>query len=83
MSARTVIADAHGTSDEPSGGLIVDCPGFEVVSIERPFLGAAYVEIPSHLVPELIAALMKAARIAAVDLPPGLAAGYIAARGQA
>ena len=74
--ARTVIPDLDGDS----GGIVVDSPSFEVVSIDRPSLGGAHVEIPLHLVPEVLTALMKAARHACVDLPAGHRGGYLDAR---
>ncbi len=74
--ARTVIPDLVGET----GGLVVDSPGFELVSIDVPFHSGMYVEIPLHLVPDVLTALMKAARHAAVDLPAGDRGGYLAAR---
>jgi hypothetical protein len=75
-AARTFIPDL----ESDSGGIVVDAPAFEVVRIERPFLGGATIEIPLHLVPGVLTALMKAARVAAIDLAPEHAAGYAEAR---
>ncbi len=78
-AARTVMTDDGRT-------LAIDSPSFEVVSIEAASTAAsggwciACIDIPLHLVPDVLTALMKAARHASVDLPAGDRGGYLAAR---
>ena len=75
-AARTVIRD------DEQAAIVVDSPAFEVVSIETtPTANSGgCIDIPLHLVPDVLTALMKAARCAAIDLPADLAAGYADAR---